>query len=139
MLSHIYLGTNDPARAEAFYAPILALLGWRLRFSDATTGWAGWEPADAARPLFIVGRPYDREPASPSNGGMVALLAPDRPTVDAVFAMALRGGALDQGEPGLRPHYHAHYYGAYFRDLDGNKVCVCCHHAPAQGPSAKDG
>ncbi|SEE59746.1 hypothetical protein SAMN04490188_4622 [Pseudomonas kilonensis] len=23
--------------------------------------------------------------------------------------------------------YHPDYYGAYFRDFDGNKLCVCCH------------
>lgn len=37
-----------------------------------------------------------------------------------------------QSEPGLRPHYHAHYYGAYFRDPDGNKLCVACHEAEGQ-------
>ena len=36
-------------------------------------------------------------------------------------------GSVCEGPPGLRPHYHANYYGAYFRDLDGNKLCVCCH------------
>lgn len=134
MLSHVFVGTNDLARAEAFYAPIFTLLGWRLRFSEAADGWMGWQPTDAARPLFIVGRPYDRAPASPANGGMIALLSPDRPTVDEVFALALRSGGRNEGEPGLRPHYHANYYGAYFRDLDGNKLCVCCHDASDANP-----
>ena len=40
---------------------------------------------------------------------------------------ALSHGATCEGHPGLRPHYHPDYYGAYFRDLDGNKICVVCH------------
>ena len=130
MLSHIYLGTNDPVRSEAFYAPIMALLGWRLRFSDSEVGWAGWAPATARRPLFITGRPYDGCPANPANGGMIALQSPDRATVDAVFALALRGGGEGDGDPAVRPHYHRNFYGAYFRDPDGNKMCICCHEAP---------
>lgn len=107
MLSHVFLGTNDLERAEIFYAPIFQLLGWRLRFLEAETGWVGWQPSAAPRPLFIVGKPYDQAPASSGNGGMVALQAPDRASVDAVFAAALRGGGKSEGEPGLRPHYHS--------------------------------
>jgi len=55
------------------------------------------------------------------------LLAPDRKTVDACHALALAHGASCEGSPGLRPQYHPNYYGAYFRDLDGNKLCVCSH------------
>ena len=58
---------------------------------------------------------------------MAAFLATDRPTVERVHALALQLGGTDEGAPGLRPHYHANYYGAYFRDPDGNKLCVCCH------------
>lgn len=137
MLSHIYIGASDLPRAEAFYGPILERLGWRPRFSDPVAGWAAWQPADAARPLLIVGRPNDGRPASPANGGMFALLSSDRPTVDAAFALALQVGGTSEGAPGLRPHYHADYYGAYFRDPEGNKLCVCCHDAPGEGPAAK--
>ena len=58
---------------------------------------------------------------------MVALLAPTRTAVDACYAKALAGGGRDEGPPGLRPQYHPNYYGAYFRDPDGNKICVVCH------------
>ena len=57
--------------------------------------------------------------------------AADRATVDAVHAAALAAGGTDEGGPGLRPHYHADYYGAYVRDLDGHKLCVVCHRPPA--------
>jgi len=58
---------------------------------------------------------------------MTASLANDRGTVDLVHAAALAAGGQDDGAPGLRPQYHENYYGAYFRDLDGNKLCVACH------------
>jgi predicted lactoylglutathione lyase len=58
---------------------------------------------------------------------MTAFLANDRGTVDLVHAAALAAGGQDDGAPGLRPQYHENYYGAYFRDLDGNKLCVACH------------
>ena len=56
--------------------------------------------------------------------------AATRDQVDAAHALALSLGAVCEGRPGLRPEYHAHYYGAYFRDPDGNKLCVACHAAP---------
>lgn len=129
MISHVFLGTDRLERAEAFYAPIMQALGWRIRFSDHAAGRVGWEPAPGARPLFVVGRPFDGLPAAPGNGNMAALLARDRPTVDQVHALALAAGAADEGAPGLRPQYHPNYYGAYFRDPEGHKICICCHDA----------
>lgn len=127
MLSHVFVGVNDFERAMAFYGPLLARLGLVLRFSEAARPWAGWQTPGVARPLFLVGRPFDGQDASAGNGAMNALLAADRATVDAVHALALRHGGSCEGPPGLRPEYHANYYGAYFRDPDGNKLCVCCH------------
>jgi lactoylglutathione lyase len=60
---------------------------------------------------------------------MVALLAASRAQVNAAHATALAQGGRCEGRPGLRPEYHANYYGAYFRDPDGNKLCVACHEA----------
>ncbi|MFO1104754.1 MAG: nuclear transport factor 2 family protein [Amaricoccus sp.] len=137
MLSHVFLGTNDPAAAHAFHAPILERLGWRPRFADAAAGRFGWQPAAGPRPLFLLGRPHDRAPAAPGNGGTIALLAPDRPTVDTIFALALATGGRSEGAPGPRPHYHDSFYGAYFRDPDGNKICICCHAPPGDRHPAK--
>jgi lactoylglutathione lyase len=61
---------------------------------------------------------------------MVAFLASSRAVVDQAHAVALASGGTSEGAPGLRPEYHAHYYGAYFRDTEGNKLCVVCHAAP---------
>ena len=58
---------------------------------------------------------------------MIARLAPSRHPVDVFHEQALGLGATDAGAPGLRPEYHPDHHGAYVRDLDGNKICVCCH------------
>lgn len=127
MISHVHLGTNDLDRALSFWRPICAALGLPERFADPVAGWAGWSAPDGGRPFFIIGRPFDAGAASAGNGQMLALLARSRAEVDRVHALALGLGATDAGAPGLRPHYHPDYYGAYFRDPDGNKLCLCCH------------
>jgi catechol 2,3-dioxygenase-like lactoylglutathione lyase family enzyme len=127
MFSHTMLGLCDLQRAVDFYAPVLAELGLRLYINDADEKWAAWQPAGAQRPLFIIGVPYNKGSPHPGNGTMVALAAPSRDQVDRAYALAMAAGGQDEGRPGLRAHYHADYYGAYFRDLDGNKICVVCH------------
>jgi lactoylglutathione lyase len=82
------------------------------------------------RPLFLIGAPFDGQPHDRGNGQMVAFMAETRELVDRAYRLAVERGATPEGPPGLRPQYHAHYYGAYFRDLDGNKLCVVCHAAP---------
>ena len=107
-------------------------LGFTLKFSEPENLWAGWMNPSAERPLFLIGRPYDGSSAAPGNGQMIALLAPSRDAVDRCYARAMANGAQNEGEPGLRPHHHPNYCGAYFRDPDGSKLCVCCH-GPAPG------
>ncbi|GAA0834710.1 MAG: glyoxalase [Cupriavidus sp.] len=127
MISHVFVGITDFDRAFNFYLAVMEEMGLTLKFCERDTAMAGWMAADAPRPLFLIGKPYDGNPARCGNGQMVALLAPDRRTVDKVHASALANGGSCEGAPGPRPQYHAHYYGAYFRDPDGNKICVCCH------------
>lgn len=127
MFSHVTLGTADIARAVAFYDRVLAPLGLRRQESDLEKGFAGYAAAPDTTPQFWVLRPLDGHPASAGNGTTVAFEARDRASVDAVHAAILAAGGRDEGGPGLRPHYHADYYGAYARDLDGHKLCVVCH------------
>ncbi|QQZ40032.1 VOC family protein [Pseudomonas sp. SK3(2021)] len=127
MLSHVYIGITDFERAWNFYAPIMGKLGLQVRFRDPAKPWAAWVSKKAPRPLLVIGAPFDGQPATSGNGQMIALLAPDHATVDQAHALALANGGTCEGPPGLRPHYHPDYYGAYFRDPDGNKLCVCCH------------
>jgi catechol 2,3-dioxygenase-like lactoylglutathione lyase family enzyme len=132
MFSHVFIGVRDFDRAFAFYSIVLSEIDLTLKFKEAEKHWAGWQARGAQRPLLLIGHPYNREPASPGNGQMVALLAPSRRAVERCHAAALANGGTCEGEPGLRPHYHPHYYGAYFRDPDGNKLRVC-RHEPVAG------
>ncbi len=127
MFSHIFVGVNDFERSLAFYNPLMAALGIEARFCEASRPWAGWQSQPGPRPLFLIGRPYDQQPHQRGNGQMVAFLAQSRAAVDRAYAVALANGGTSEGAPGSRPEYHEHYYGAYFRDPDGNKLCVACH------------
>jgi catechol 2,3-dioxygenase-like lactoylglutathione lyase family enzyme len=132
VFSHVFLGVGDFDRALHFYSALMESLGIKRRFCEADKPWAGWHSAGDTRPLLVIAKPHDGQAHQPGNGQMVALLAADRAAVRHAYETALRHGGTDEGAPGLRPQYHAHYYGAYFRDPDGNKLCVACH-APEGG------
>ena len=127
MFSHIFVGVNDFERALAFYKPLMAALGMEPRFCATSRPWAGWQSPEGPRPLFLIGKPYDRQPHERGNGQMVAFVAESRAVVHRAYEVALANGGMSEGAPGPRPEYHEHYYGAYFRDPDGNKLCVACH------------
>lgn len=129
MISHVFIGVTDFERAFAFYSAWMPLLDLQLKFRDADKPWAGWVSPAAPRPLFVIAAPFDGAPHHAGNGQMTALLAPSRAAVERVHAAALEAGGRCEGPPGLRPDYHANYFGAYFRDPDGNKLCVVCHDA----------
>lgn len=135
MISHVFVGVSDFERALAFYRAVFAALQLEERFCDRSRPWAGWQSSPGPRPLFLIGRPFDQGPHAVGNGQMVALMAANRAQVDRVHAIALAQGGRDEGAPGLRTEYHRDYYGAYFRDPEGNKLGVVCHHpdTPAGG------
>lgn len=130
MFSHVFVSVSDFDRALDFYGAVMNSLGIAPRFCDRTKPWAGWHSAGGTRPYFVICQPFNGQPHEPGNGQMVALTAVDRATVHAAYDKALAHGGTCDGPPGLRPQYHADYYGAYVRDPDGNKLCVVCH-APA--------
>ncbi len=118
MIGYITLGTNNLGTAGAFYDALLDELGARRFLSDDRMIAWGTRP-DAA--IFVVCTPYDGESASAGNGTMVALNAGDEATVRALHKKALELGASNEGDPGPRGD---DFFGAYFRDLDGNKICA---------------
>ena len=126
MFSHVTLGTNNFAKAEPFYDAVMAVLGHPLMFKANGVAAYG-EPA--GEKVFVL-PPFDEQAARPGNGVHVAFKVEDRATVDAFHAAALANGGSDEGAPGLRPHYHPNYYGAYVRDPDGNKLQAVCHRKP---------
>lgn len=130
MFSHIFVGVSDFDRALAFYNGLMLVLGIKACFCERERPWAGWQSSPGPRPLFLIGTPHDQLPHERGNGQMVAFLAESRDVVDEAYAVALANGGTSEGAPGLRPEYHEQYYGAYFRDPDGNKLCVACHSPP---------
>ncbi|SOC83433.1 Catechol 2,3-dioxygenase [Ensifer adhaerens] len=123
MLLYVTVGTNDLARAGAFYDRVLCELGYMRRETEADS--LGYAHAGDTRCRFWVTRPYDQKPASFGNGVTIALMADSRDAVRRFHAAALAQGGLDEGEPGLRP-FHDHFYAAFARDLDGNKIAAVC-------------
>jgi lactoylglutathione lyase len=131
LFSHIFVGVKDFDRALGFYRALMPVLGVKERFCERSRPWAGWQSEPGPRPLFLIGIPHDEQAHHAGNGQMVAFLADSRAVVDEAYAVALESGGTSEGQPGLRPEYHANYYGAYFRDTEGNKLCVACHSASA--------
>ena len=126
MLLYVTFGTNDLDRARHFYDAVLPALGYRRqRNSEEEIGYAS---DGDTRCRFWVVTPFNRRRATNGNGSMVAFEAETRAAVDAFHAAAMATGAIDEGKPGLRS-YHAYFYAAYVRDLDGNKLCAVCEKA----------
>jgi len=119
MLGYVTIGSNDMERSLKFYDAIFAPLGGK-RMMDLGRGWI----YGSDRPSIGITRPYDEKAATPGNGSMTALAAATRAQVDAVHAKAMELGAPCEGPPGLRGDDPNGFYGAYFRDPDGNKLCV---------------
>ncbi len=117
MLGYCTIGVNDMERASAFYDELLGEMGAKALFDMERIKGYGMGPG---QPMLSICIPYDEKPPAPGNGNMVAITAGSQETVDRMHAKALELGATDEGAPGIRV---ATFYGAYVRDLDGNKLC----------------
>ncbi|MFT6101527.1 MAG: catechol 2,3-dioxygenase-like lactoylglutathione lyase family enzyme [Arenicella sp.] len=125
MIGYVTLGTNDFPRAVAYYDALFGSLGIG-RLMEEENYFVAWAPAPDA-PSVAVSVPFNKEPATVGNGVMVALVMETPEKVDAFYKMALELGGTDEGKPGFRPEGNsAGFYGAYFRDLDGNKLNAFC-------------
>lgn len=127
MIDHVGFPVSDYAKSKAFYEKALAPLDYTLIKEaqqdqhDAKACGFGQK----GKPDFWIG----------GEGGIdkplhIAIAAKDRASVDAFYKAAMAAGAKDNGAPGLRPHYHPNYYGAFVRDPDGHNIEAVCH-APA--------
>lgn len=122
MLGYTMYGTNDLPRALAFYDALFGAIGVN-RMMEFPTGavacGVAWD-----KPMFAIGAPENGAPATVGNGAMMAIVLDERAKVDALHAAALAAGGSDGGAPGVRGEEGDQaFYGAYFRDLDGNKFC----------------
>jgi catechol 2,3-dioxygenase-like lactoylglutathione lyase family enzyme len=117
MIGYVTIGTKDMAKATAFYDALLAEIGGKQLMGMDRIKFYGTGGGGA---MLAVCIPYDEKAQSCGNGNMVAINAGDRATVDKLYAKARELGATDEGEPGERMPV---FYGAYVRDLDGNKLC----------------
>ena len=117
MIGYVTLGTNDLDRARAFYDAVMPTLG--LRFVKQSERIIAYGLTDV---LFSLERPCDGGQARPGNGTHVAFHAGHRKTVREFYEAGLAHGGQDDGPPGVRTDYDAHYYAAFLRDPDGNKI-----------------
>jgi catechol 2,3-dioxygenase-like lactoylglutathione lyase family enzyme len=110
MLDHVSIGVANLEKARAFYDAVLSPLGYSCVYTVDIPGQgivAHGYGATREKPEFWIGVRHD---------------------IDAFHAAALKHGGKDNGAPGLRPHYHENYYGAFAFDPDGNKIEACSHH-----------
>ena len=118
MIGYVTIGANDFEASKKFYDTALAGLGARRAFQNERM--QGFSVKGSPVQLMVC-TPYDNSRATAGNGTMISLVAPSREAVDQVYKDALAAGASDEGAPGDRGNG---FYGAYFRDPDGNKLCV---------------
>ncbi|WP_404709902.1 VOC family protein [Sphingomonas sp. MMS24-J13] len=122
MIGYTLVGTNDLERAKTFYDALFKPIGaTRMMDFGKSVVWGVGQD----KPGFGVTLPYDQQEATPGNGTMIGLVQDRRANVDALYAAAMAQGGMDEGAPGLRGDEGPHaFYAAYFRDLDGNKLCA---------------
>lgn len=125
MIDHLGIPVKNHAASRTFYLAALAPLGIGVvmevsrQQSGAASDFTG---------LGSKGKPFFWISEGPVGGRMhLALVAETRAQVDAFHAAALKAGAEDNGAPGIRPHYHEHYYGAFVIDPNGVNLEAVCH------------
>jgi catechol 2,3-dioxygenase-like lactoylglutathione lyase family enzyme len=118
MIDHTGVSVADAARSKAFYRAALSPLGYEMLMDGEQFAGFGVPP----KPDFWIAE----GPASvpPIH---VAFRADTRAQVDAFYKAAMSAGGRDNGGPGLRPHYHPNYYGAFVIDPDGHNIEAVCH------------
>jgi catechol 2,3-dioxygenase-like lactoylglutathione lyase family enzyme len=123
MIGYVTLGSNDLDKARAYYDALFGSIGIGrlMEFGENFTLYGkAW-----GQPGVAIAKPYDGAAASPGNGNMIAIPMDERGKVDAVHAKALELGGSCEGPPGVRGEEGPQaFYGAYFRDPEGNKFCA---------------
>jgi catechol 2,3-dioxygenase-like lactoylglutathione lyase family enzyme len=119
MIGYTVLGVTDLDRARGFYDDLLGLLGAKRVMEVPGGQFYGFKSGA----FFAIRKPFDGNQQHCGNGNMIALNVGTKENVHAMHARALALGGVDEGAPGPR-EAAAGFYGGYFRDLDGNKLCA---------------
>lgn len=120
MISYVTLGVNNLTTAKVFYTELLAELGGKSLLDMGRIAFFG---KNMAQPMLAVCEPFNQQVASPGNGNMVSFQPGSKEKVDALYHKAIALGASCDGAPGQR--IPGKFYGAYVKDVDGNKLCFC--------------
>ncbi|MFN3231801.1 MAG: VOC family protein [Alphaproteobacteria bacterium] len=130
MIDHISIPVDDVERSRLFYDAVLGALGVNrmmdIEIDEAITSGYGVHEGE---PPFWIGQGKDAEqpPVDTPEGQHIAFSAATRAAVDAFYEAGMENGGVDNGAPGLRPHYHENYYAAFLLDPDGHRVEAVCH------------
>ncbi len=124
MFDHVAFGVSDLAASKAFFLQALAPLGVTVVMEGPYGAGLG---CDRKPSLWLF------ETAETPAHLHLAFAAESRKLVDAFYRAALEAGGKDNGAPGLRPHYHPNYYGAFVIGPDGHNIEAVCHKAEAAG------
>jgi catechol 2,3-dioxygenase-like lactoylglutathione lyase family enzyme len=117
MIDHISIPVRDIKASARFYEALLAPLGMtRVRDWPKSIGFG------KTYPEFWLNERAQLKPSGEDSGTHIALRAPDTKAVDAFHAAAVAAGAHSDGAPGMRLEYSSHYYAAFIRDWDGNRI-----------------
>ena len=122
MIGYVTLGTNDREKSSKFYDALCGELGvGRMMENEQFIAWG--KPGGGAG--IGLTKPYDGNAATAGNGNMASIVCDSRAKVDALHAKALELGGSCEGPPGVRgDEGPGAFYGAYFRDPDGNKLAA---------------
>jgi catechol 2,3-dioxygenase-like lactoylglutathione lyase family enzyme len=128
MIDHTGVAVSDFAKSKSFYTAALRPIGYTMLMEipasvTGSTDVAGF--GEAPKPDFWI---HSGNPNHPPIH--IAFRATSRAMVDAFYQAALDAGGTDNGPPGIRPHYHPNYYGAFVLDPDGHNIEAVCHDAP---------
>lgn len=120
MIGYITLGTNNLERAAGFYDKLLSK-GFDATRNMEDKKFIAWGTKENPGQLCVM-QPYNNGPATIGNGGMISLMVNSTKEVEEMYNLAIELGAACEGKPG--PRDVEAFFGSYFRDLDGNKICV---------------
>ncbi len=118
-LNYVMLGSNDVTKARSFFDAVFPAIGGRLIAEYMPHAFC-YELRGSGR--IWVASPFNKEVATPGNGNMLGLECESKAEVQKAHQIGLSKGGTNEGDPGARLQYGPDFYGAYIRDLDGNKM-----------------